>query len=275
MNGRELVREATATLAAAGVESPRVDAELLLAHVLGAPRAAWPSEVAGSDVTKFRDLVARRATREPLQYLTGTAPFRYAMLAVGPGVFIPRPETELLVDAVLPTLKTSSRPVVLDLCSGSGALAVALAQEVPAATVIAVERSADALAWLRRNTAGTAIEVVAADITAPGLLDDRNGQVDAIVSNPPYVPTDTPVQAEVSRDPAEAVFAGPDGLSVIPAVISLAGRLLRAGGVVAIEHDESHALAVTALLERSGQWSEIADHLDLTGRSRYATAVHL
>jgi release factor glutamine methyltransferase len=210
-----------------------------------------------------------------LQYLTGTAPFRYAMLAVGPGVFIPRPETELLVDAVLPTLKTSSRPVVLDLCSGSGALAVALAQEVPAATVIAVERSADALAWLRRNTAGTAIEVVAADITAPGLLDDRNGQVDAIVSNPPYVPTDAPVQAEVSRDPAEAVFAGPDGLSVIPAVISLAGRLLRAGGVVAIEHDESHALAVTALLERSGQWSEIADHLDLTGRSRYATAVHL
>jgi release factor glutamine methyltransferase len=270
----KFVDEATATLAAAGISSPRVDAELLLGHVLGVERSTLRSaDVDDAARVRFDELVRRRAAREPLQHLTGEAPFRYALLLVGPGVFIPRPETELLVDAVLPALRPIPAPIVVDLCSGSGALAVAVAQEVPTARVVAVERSAAALPWLRRNSAGFAIEVVAGDVADPALLADRAGSVDAVLSNPPYVPAATTVGPEVRADPAEAVFAGPDGLALIPSVIALAARLLRAGGRFALEHDETQAEAVLALLAESGHWAERADHRDLTGRPRYATAV--
>jgi release factor glutamine methyltransferase len=271
---RTLVAEATQLLAAAGVESARVDATLLLEHVLGASRAALVTvrSVEADDGVRFRELVARRAGREPLQYLTGEAPFRFTMVAVGPGVFIPRPETELLIDAVLPALRAISAPVAVDLCAGSGALAVALADEVPTARVIAIERSPAALAWLERNAAGRGIDVVAGDIRTPDLCRDLEGLVDVIVSNPPYVPTTTAVSPEVGHDPAEAVFAGVDGLAVLPAVIASARRLLRRGGVVAIEHDETQAAAVLALFDDAG-WTAATDHHDLTGRDRYVTAV--
>jgi release factor glutamine methyltransferase len=265
-----MLAEATAELARAGLATPRVDAELLLAHVLGVARSrlllAPAPTVAEAD--RFADLVRRRATREPLQYLTGTAPFRHLELAVGPGVFIPRPETELLVDAVLAHLPGR----VVDLCSGSGALALSIAQEAPASSVYAVERSAEALAWLRRNAAGSAVTVLAGDVRHGPVFAGLSGIVDVVVSNPPYVPSATPVDAEVRADPAEAVFAGPDGLELIPAVLARAADLLRTGGVLAMEHDDTQGVTVPALLRADGRWTDIADHLDLSQRPRYVTA---
>jgi release factor glutamine methyltransferase len=184
-------------------------------------------------------------------------------------VFIPRPETELLVDAVLPALTPAA--TVVDLCAGSGALALSIAHEVPGARVYAVECSPAALPWLLRNAAATSVTVVAGDVSDPSLLGELAGQVDAVVSNPPYVPAGTPVEPEVRADPADAVFAGADGLAVIPAVIARAAALLRPGGVFAIEHDETHAEAVPALL--ADGWRDVADHRDLAGRPRYTTAV--
>jgi release factor glutamine methyltransferase len=249
-----------------------VDAELLLAHCLG---VKW-SRLSTVDVnvpaaaTVFEELVERRANREPLQYIMGSAPFRYVDLAVGPGVFIPRPETELLVDAV-PSLAPEA--TVVDLCAGSGALAVAMATERPGTRVYAVERSPDALPWLRRNAEPAGVTVVEGDVADPMLLADLRGRTDAVVSNPPYVPAGTAVEQEVRADPAEAVFAGPDGLAVIPAVLVRAADLLRAGGVLAVEHDESHGDAVPQLLRAAGVWRDVTAHRDLAGRPRYATAV--
>jgi release factor glutamine methyltransferase len=265
-----LIGDATAELAAAGVAAPRVDAELLLAHVLGIPRSRLllAPEPGPADAERFVALVRRRAAREPLQHLTGTAPFRHLELAVGPGVFVPRPETELLADAVLGHLPG----IVVDLCAGSGALALSIAQEAMGSTVYAVERSPRALAWLRRNAEGTGVTVLAGDVRDDGLLADLRGAVDVVVSNPPYVPASIAVDAEVRADPAEAVFAGADGLEVIPAVAARAADLLRAGGVLAIEHDDTQAQSVPALLRADGRWADIADHLDLSQRPRFVTA---
>jgi release factor glutamine methyltransferase len=264
---RRALDDATRRLGAAGVASPRVDAELLLAHCLGVERSRL-STVDAAVPPEFAHAVQRRAEREPLQYIVGHAAFRYIDVAVGPGVFVPRTETELLVDAVLPALTPAA--TVVDLCAGSGALAVAIAHEVPGVRVYAVERSSAALPWLRRNAAGTTVIVIAGDVTDRSLLRDLSGRVDAVVSNPPYVPAGTPVAAEVRADPAEAVFAGTDGLAVIPAVIGRAAALLRPGGALALEHDETHAEAVPVLL-RDG-WRDVADHRDLAGRPRYTTA---
>ena len=272
---RALLDDATRRLSAAGVGSPRVDAELLLAHCLGVERSrlAVTDDVDPVTAQAFADAVDRRADREPLQHILGRAAFRYLDLAVGPGAFVPRPETELLVDAIRPGhgLGLGEAPIVVDLCAGTGALALAIAQEVPAARVYAVERSDAALAWLRRNTAGTKVTVVPGDVADDGLLPDLRGRVDAVVSNPPYVPAGTPVEPEVRADPDEAVFAGDDGLSVIPNVIARAQALLRPGGVLAVEHDDTHGEAVPALL--GDGWRDVADHRDLAGRPRYATAV--
>ena len=271
---RELLAQATRTLDAAGVDAARVDAELLLAHCLNVSRTrlAVLDRVGPEAGARFQTLVEQRARRVPLQHITGTAPFRYLDLAVGPGVFIPRPETELLVDAALAAIAGIDRPVVVDLCAGSGAIALSVAHECPDAEVFAVERSESALTWLRRNAAGTGARVVAADVTEPGLLAELDGGVDAVVSNPPYVPEAAPVSAEVNHDPREAVFAGPDGLEVIADVLTVAARLLRPGGFLAIEHDDSHRTAVPQLLTATGDWSDISDHDDLSGRPRFVTA---
>ena len=274
----DVLADATRRLAHAGVASPRVDAEYLLAHCAGVarPRLLSLREITAAQATAFELLVERRARREPLQYLLGTVAFRHIELAVGPGVFIPRPETELLVDAVLPVLRTveqDARPIVVDLCAGSGALAVAVADEGPGVRVIAVERDPAALRWLRRNTAGTGVEVVAADIADPGLLPELRGCANAVLCNPPYVPAATPVDPEVLADPAGAVFAGADGLQLMPAVIARAADLLRTGGVAAVEHDDTHGSALPRLLHADGRWAEINDHRDLSGRPRYVTAI--
>ncbi|WP_407651406.1 peptide chain release factor N(5)-glutamine methyltransferase [Actinoplanes sandaracinus] len=265
---------ATADLSKAGVASPRVDAELLVAHVLGVSRGRLLliDSIRAGEVDRFRELVARRRRRVPLQHLLGTAAFRHVELAVGDGVFVPRPETELL--AGWGVERTAPGALVVDLCSGSGAIAVSVADETAAGRVIAVERSPAALPWLRRNAAAfPVVEVVAGDVTEPGLLSDLHGQVDVLLCNPPYVPDGTEVPPEVAdHDPAEAVFGGGDGLTVIRPVIALAAALLRPGGSVGIEHDDVHGETVPALLRADGRFDEVTAHDDFTGRPRYATA---
>lgn len=220
---------------------------------------------------RFRQWITRRAAREPLQHIVGRAPFRRLELAVGPGVFVPRPETELLVDAVLPHLRATAAPLAVDLCSGSGALAAAIADEVPGAAVVAVENGPDALPWLRRNAGD--VTVLAADVRDEAWTARYAGRADAVVSNPPYVPAGVEVSPEVRADPAVAVFAGPDGLDLMSSVIHAAAVLLSPGGVVAIEHDDTHGEAVPELLRADGRFTRIAAHRDLAGRPRYATAV--
>jgi release factor glutamine methyltransferase len=270
---RALLADATQRLTGAGIDTPRVDAELLLAHVSGIARGRLGllSAVEAVIAAQFADALERRAAREPLQHITGSTPFRGIEVSVGPGVFVPRPETELLVDAVLPALTSATDPVAVDLCAGSGAIALAIAAEVPGAAVYAVEGCADALRWLRCNAAER-IHVVAADVRGP-VLPELGGRVSAVVSNPPYVPDATAVSPEVLCDPPAAVFAGADGLRLIPAVVARAAELLQAGGVLALEHDESQARAVHTLLHAAGVWDSIEDHRDLAGRPRYVRAV--
>jgi release factor glutamine methyltransferase len=267
---------ATAVLTAAGVDAPRVDAELLAAEALGVPRGrlgvARGFDAAASE--RFDELVRKRSERRPLQYLTGSAPFRLREVAVGPGVFIPRPETELLVDWGLARIAARPTPVVVDLCSGTGAIALSVAEEHPGARVYAVENDPGALAWLRRN-ARDEVAVVAADATDPATLSTVDGQVDLVLCNPPYVPDGTPVPPEVEQDPEPAVFGGPDGLAVIRKIIPRAAGLLRPGGWLGIEHDDSHAEAVPALLRAAGGWTDLTGHRDLAGRPRFATARRL
>ncbi|MEV4493030.1 peptide chain release factor N(5)-glutamine methyltransferase [Micromonospora coxensis] len=275
------VARAARTLAAAGVASPRAEAEQLAAYVLDVPRGrlALADGFDPGQRDRFEALVARRAGREPLQHLTGRAGFRHLELAVGPGVFTPRPETELLAGWGIDRARRRPDPLVVDLCSGSGAIALAVAQEVPAARVVAVERSTAALAWLRRNAAERAaagdrpIEVVAADVTDPRLLEALVGTVDVLLCNPPYVPRAVAVPPEVAgHDPDEAVFGGADGLDVIRPVLSRAAELLRPGGGLGVEHDDTHGAAVPALLAADGRYAEIEEHRDLAGRARFATA---
>lgn len=270
----ELLRVATERLARAGVASPRVDAELLAAAWLGIERSALAAR-AGDDVdpTGLEPLLCRRESREPLQHILGRAPFRHVMVAVGPGVFVPRPETELLVDAALGHLRSRPAPLVVDLCSGSGALALSVATEFPRSRVVAVEREPDALAWLRRNVADTPVRVVAGDAADPQLLADLRGTVDVVLANPPYVPAAAIVDVETRAEPVAAVFGGVDGLRLLPQVVARAAEWLRPGGLFAMEHEASQGEVVPELLRMDGRWRDIADHRDLAGRPRYATAL--
>lgn len=277
----QLLREAERVLAGAGVASPRVDAELLAAHVLGVERGRLPLVPAADQpaADRFRQLVLRRAKREPLQHLTGEAAMGAITVSVGPGVFVPRPETELLLGWGLAVLEGRSGPVVVDLCTGSGVLALALANARPDAAVHAIDRDPAALSWARRNAGDraavgdTPIVLHAGDVTDPGALADLDGTVDLVLCNPPYVPAGTEVPPEVAdHDPPGAVFAGPDGLAVIRPVASMMARLLKPGGALAIEHDERHAGEVLALLSSRAALTGARDHPDLAGRPRFATA---
>lgn len=270
----EAIAEATARLDAAGVDSARADAEFLAAHVLGVDRGRLPfATLDAAFAARYRDLVARRAAREPLQHVVGTAAFGPVTLAVGPGVFVPRPETESLLEWAL-AQPLPDRPVVVDLCTGSGALAIALARALPAATVIAVDDSDDALRYTRRNAEGTGVEVLAADVTAPGLLAGREGAVDLIVANPPYIPDGAVLAPEVAdHDPRHALFGGPDGMAVIAPIAGHASRLLRRGsGRIGVEHDDTTAAATVAVFARTGDFTDVTSRRDLAGRPRFVTA---
>lgn len=274
---RVAIAEAERALAAAGIESPRVEAEFLASHVVGVPRGRLLLHplVDLPQVEELRRLVARRATREPLQHVLGTAVLGPVEVAVGRGVFTPRPETELLLEWGLRQLRGVEDPLVVDLCTGTAALALAFAESRPDARVHAVDIDPGALSWARRNIAahGDRVTLHAADVRWADPLPELEARVDLVVCNPPYVPEGTPVPPEVAEwDPAVAVFGGADGLALIPAVISLAATLLRYGGGLAIEHDDTHGESVPALLRRRKVLTDVQEHADLNGRPRFATA---
>jgi release factor glutamine methyltransferase len=270
---RRAIADATGTLAAAGVGTPRVDAEQLAAYVAGIDRGRLAfHEPDEPFFGRYRDVIDARARRIPLQHLTSSAAFGPVNVAVGPGVFIPRPETESLLEWAL-VQPLPAQPLIVDLCTGSGALAVALAHDRPGARIIAVDDSADALAYARRNSAATTIELIEADVTAPGLLSQHDDLVDLIVVNPPYIPDDAQLDPEVAQhDPAHALFGGPDGMRVIGPIVDLAARLLRPGASIGVEHDDTTADATTALFDRAGVFTDVVSRRDLAGRPRFVTA---
>ena len=267
---QESVRAAAAELAAAGVPSPRFDAEELAAFSLGVERRElWRAAGVGPE---FAAYVRRRVSREPLQHITGRAHFRHLTLAVGPGVFVPRPETEVVVDAVLAALRGASSPVVVDLGTGSGAIALAVAHEVPGARVHAVEADPAAHAWAARNAGGTTVDLRLGDMA--DAFPELDGAVDVVVSNPPYIPVGAVVRdPEVAaHDPSLALWSGPDGLDAVRVVERVAARLLRAGGTVVVEHADLQGESAPAVFAATGRWAGVADHRDLAGRDRYLTA---
>jgi release factor glutamine methyltransferase len=281
---RLAVLEAERLLETSGVDSPRTDAELLAAHVLQTERTKLPliPLVDPPVIEQLRRLVTRRASREPLQHLTGWSGIGGIKVSVGPGVFVPRPETELLLAWGLAKLQGTEAPVVVDLCTGSGALALAVANVRPDATVHAVDNDPAALAWARRNAnlraaeGDTPINLHYGDVTDPTLLSELDATAHLVLCNPPYVPTGTQLPPEVAEyDPPAALFAGEDGLAFIRPVIAAAARLLRPGGAVAIEHDDSHGESVPALLRSRSVLTEVEDHEDLAGRPRFATALRI
>ncbi len=272
---RDAVRDATGRLAAAGVASPRHDAEALAAHALGVDRARLllVEELPDVPAAAYDDMVARRVAREPLQHITGRAGFRHRDLAVGPGVFVPRPETEMLVEWCLGVLPR--RATVVDLCAGSGAIGLAIADERDDTSVYAVEREPAAFGWLARNASGSGVRCVLADAAdAADALPLADHRVDLVVSNPPYIPEGArPLEPEVAEhDPAAALWGGPDGLDVVRVVERTARRLLRPGGRLAVEHADTQGSSVPALLRARG-WADVEDHRDLAGRDRFTTAV--
>lgn len=274
-----LLRSAAAVLRAAGVPSPEVDAAELLASVLGIPRGRVDASrrLPTAQVEPFGILVRRRAAREPLQHLTGTAGFRYLELAVGPGVFVPRPETEALagwaVDRAREVATREGRvPVVVDLCTGSGAIALAVATEVPGSQVHAVELDEPAWTWAERNLRGSGVDLRQGDMATS--FPDLDGRVDVVVSNPPYIPLEAyeSVAPEArEHDPALALWGGSDGLDAIRVVERVATRLLRPGGAVGFEHAEAQETVAPAVLTGAGRWVDVRDHRDLAGRPRFAT----
>lgn len=283
----QLLSEATARLHAAGVPSPRVDAEILTAHVLGVSRgrlaamALAGSAVPASQADRITELIAERAERIPLQHLTGLAPFRHLELRVGPGVFIPRPETEQVAQAALDQLgrmaaqrPASWRPRVIDLGTGSGALAGAIAAEHPSAEVHAVELSPQAAAWAQLNLDPLGVTLHQQDLRE--VPEDWEASFDVVVSNPPYIPAGmVPREAEVRvHDPELALYGGgDDGLTMPRAVIETAKRLLKPGGWFILEHAEVQADSLAEHCRRDPRLSEVSTHQDLTGRDRATSAV--
>lgn len=280
----QALRAAAARLRAVGIEGARTDAVALAGYALGvASGEVERLAILGAPAPSGWDaLVARRAQRVPLQHLTGRAAFRHLELAVGPGVFVPRPETEVLVDLAVRALDEIATgglvPRFVDLCTGSGAIALSVAHERPATQVCAVELSEPAHAFARANAddLDLAIDLRLGDATAA--FEDLIGSVDVCATNPPYIPdAAVPIDPEVrDHDPAVALYGGPDGLDLPMRLIDRAARLLRPGGVLLVEHGERQGEELVARLtacDGGATWCEVVDHADLTGRPRVLRAV--
>lgn len=279
MRRQEVLRGAVTALSGAGVASPEHDAAELLAFVHGTTRARLfeLDDVSGEARERYDALVARRAAREPLQHLTGTAAFRHVELSVGPGVFVPRPETELLAGWAIEAARLSQHENrscrVVDLCTGSGAIAKAVAHEVPEADVHAVELDPSAFAWAERNLEGTGVDLRQGDMATA--FEELAGTVDVVVCNPPYIPLEAweSVALEArDHDPHLALFSGQDGLDAMRLLEQRASLLLRPGGVVGAEHADAQGESAPGVFRARPHWREVVDHLDLAGRPRYLTA---
>jgi len=273
---RDLIRHAKNNLANAGY--PEVDAEVLFAHLLGINRMELHNPIAlenameniGDIAEDYHQLVNRRLSHEPLQYITGEAHFRELTLEVGPGVLVPRPESELMVSYLLALIEQKTGLVsVIDLGAGSGALSISLSTECDRVRAIAVEKSPEALVWLRKNVARYVEEmrVVESDVidALPGV------KADYVIANPPYVPNDQELPTDVQKEPSFALFGGVTGLEVPNQFIQAAARLLKPGGVLAIEHTELQGQAISGLLEE--MFTHIELHYDLNDRPRWTSAV--
>lgn len=274
---------AVALLEGAGVTNPRVDAELLVGHVLGLSRGGVQAAaitnpgLPEADAATIAELVRRRAAREPLQHITGRAPFRSLELAVGPGVFVPRPETELVAQYAIDALQAaaSAQPIAVDLGTGSGAIALAMASEVPHARVFGVEVSPLAFTWTKQNVRESGLDNIRAIFTDLAVaLPELDGTVAVVISNPPYIPVGAvPRDPEVRLfDPEIALYGGEDGLDIVRSVSTTARRLLHEGGTLVIEHGELQAAEIAELLAADG-WRAISSHRDLLGRDRATTAI--
>lgn len=266
-------------LAGTGSASPAADARVLLCHALDIePSRLILAPPPGADqVGRFRELIAARAAGTPVQYLTGEAWFRSERIEVGPGVFIPRPETELLVgEAVAEAaalVRAGETPTIIDLCTGSGAMAASLAGEVAGARVHAVELDPGALAWARRNLTPRGVTLHEGD--ALRVPEGMEGLADIVVTNPPYLPLAGREQISrqvIDTEPEPALFSGLDGLDLLRGLVPRAAALLRHGGLLGFEHDPAQEDSAPALLADDGRWEQIEDHRDLAGRSRYVTA---
>ncbi len=270
---KDLLRQTRDYFKAQGI--PEVDASILLEHLLQCSRSEVQLKLLRMDDVEvdetdreLRRLVLRRQNGEPVQYITGTAPFRYLEYQVGPGVLIPRPETESLVGAVLNEI-TSSRSTVIDLGSGSGCIAISLTTERKGLKVTAVENSPEALIWLKKNVATLApkIRIVEADVKNAC----KGETFDVVVANPPYVPTGQSLPAEVRKEPGVALFGGSaDGTAIPAQFIKAATRLLKPHGLLALEHDQTQGAAIASLLE--AHYNKISLIADLTGRPRFTLA---
>ncbi len=272
----DAVREATAILSDAGVPTPRVDAELLAEHLLGVGLGRLRAMLLGDSAAPegYADLVAERAQRVPLQHITGVAHFRYLTLAVGPGVFIPRPETESVVQLVIDHVQGLPHPKVVDLGTGSGAIAGSIAHEVPGAEVHAVEFSVFAHAWATKNLKPLGVKLVQGDLR--NALPEHDGTFDVVVSNPPYIPAEAiPNEPEVAlHDPPEALYGGgADGMELPTAAAASAARLLKPGGFFVMEHAEVQAGWIAEHLKSAGCWTQVTSHVDLNGKERATSAV--
>jgi release factor glutamine methyltransferase len=277
---RPLLGRAVAELREAGIESPEQDARVLLSLVCDLEPARLPllDAVTDDQAELFESMVIKRAVRMPLQHLTGRAYFRHVQLDVGPGVFVPRPETEVMtgwaLDQLRPLVFQMQRPLVVELCAGSGAIAKALVDELPRLRVHAVEVSEDAAAWATRNLSGTSVDLHVGDMASA--LPELNGTVDLVIANPPYIPLDAyeSVAPEVrDHDPALALFSGDDGLDAIRVLVKVASRLLKPAGLLCFEHADVQGESAPAVVMAHGGFTGVRDHRDLTGRPRFTTAV--
>ncbi len=303
---RDILVDSQRRLSNAGIESASTESAELLAHVLGVPRNRlfMQDSIDEEDRVAFERLLAKRLNRIPLQHITGTAPFRRIELKVGPGVFIPRPESELVAEAAIRFLRECENPIAVDLCSGSGAIALSLALEVPGARVVGVELSADSFVWLQQNVNRFDCEIPvvihqvdATDFTA-SVFSELAGKCDVVTCNPPYIPIDmTPRDPEVRiHEPAVALYGGSDGLDVIRGIVNTAAMLLKSGGLLVVEHadvqgaDAGDASVVNLLKQAHldeelttyvrgilGEplFAEVTDRLDFNQRPRFSMATRV